>query len=246
MKIQGSVVLVTGANRGLGRAIVEELLRRGVKRVYAGARRADSLKPVLAAGNGRVVGLQLDVTKVADIRAAAERATDVNLLVNNAGVVQQLGGALADSSWVEAGRVEMDVNLFGAFEMTRAFAPILGANGGGAIAYINSVAGLVGFPMLASYSMSKAALHSLTQVARAMLAGQKTEVIGVYAGPVDTEMSAKIEIQKTPPVVVARGIVDGIDNGDEEVFPDPMSQALGSAFLQNPKEVERQVARMSS
>ncbi|HSP13478.1 MAG TPA: SDR family oxidoreductase [Thermoanaerobaculia bacterium] len=246
MKVQGSVALVTGANRGIGRSIVEELLARGAKRVYAAARNADSLKPILTAGGGRVTALQLDVTKSEDIRAAAGYATDVDLLINNAGVVDRYGAPLSDKGWLDSGRVEMEVNVFGPLEMTQAFAPILAANGGGAIIYLNSLAGLVGFPNLASYSMSKAALHSLTQVARTVLAGQKTKVVGVYAGPVDTDMAAQIPFQKTPPADVARMILDGVENGVEDVFPDPMSQAMGNAYLQNPKGAERQVAQMSS
>jgi NAD(P)-dependent dehydrogenase (short-subunit alcohol dehydrogenase family) len=243
VKIKGSIAFVTGANRGIGRAIVEELLERGAKRVYAAARNVRSLDPLVSE---RVIPIHLDVTKSPDVLAAAAQARDVNLLVNNAGVVQQYGGPLVDKRWVDAGRAEMDVNVFGAFEMTQAFAPVLAANGGGAIVYLNSVAGLVGFPMLASYSMSKAALHSLTQVTRTMLASQKTEVVGVYAGPVDTDMAAQVTLQKTSPAVVAREILDGVENGVEDVFPDPMSEAMGKAFLQNPKELERQVARMSS
>ena len=239
MTIQGSVALVTGANRGIGRALVEELLARGVRRVYAAARDEESV----GGDDPRIVAIRLDVTDPAEIRAAANRAQDVDLLVNNAGVVSRVGGPLTDSAWLEAGRNEMQVNVFGALQVTQAFAPVLAANGGGTIVNINSVASFVGFPVIASYSMSKAALHSLTQLTRSMLAAQKTKVIGVYPGPVDPEMTSELPIEKTSPAIVARLILDGLENGDEDVFPDPASQSMGKLFLADPKALERQIAQ---
>src|SRR5262249_25525860 len=176
------------------------------------------------------------------IAAAAATATDVEVLVNNAGIVGFAGGDFADPKWIEAGREEMEVNFLGTLAVTQAFAPVLARNGGGAIANLNSVASLVGFPILATYSASKAATHSLTQVTRAMLRGQNTQVFGVYPGPIDTKMGEVLPLEKASPADAARAIVAGIIAGDEEIFPDKMSQGTGPAFFANPKGLERQVA----
>lgn len=136
----------------------------------------------------------------------------------------------------------MEVNFLGTFAVTQAFAPVLAKNGGGAIANLNSVASFVSFPILAAYSASKAATHSLTQVTRAMLRGQHTQVFGVYPGPIDTQMGEVLTLEKASPADAARAIVAGIIAGNEEIFPDKMSQGTGPAFFADPKELERQVA----
>ena len=177
--VAGKTALVTGANRGIGEAIVDALVAAGVKKVYAAARNISALDPLVARHGSRVVPLQLDVTNAAQIAAAAATATDVDLLVNNAGIVGFFGGEFTDPKWIEGGRREMEVNFLGTFAVTQAFAPVLAKNGGGAIANLNSVASFVSFPILAAYSASKAATHSLTQVTRAMLRGQHTQVFGV-------------------------------------------------------------------
>jgi NAD(P)-dependent dehydrogenase (short-subunit alcohol dehydrogenase family) len=140
----------------------------------------------------------------------------------------------------------MEVNFFGTFAVMQAFAPVLARNGGGAIVNIGSVASLVNFPMLLAYSASKAATHSVTQAARAMLKAQGTQVFGVYPGPIDTRMAADITLPKTSPADAARAIVAGIEAGTEEIFPDPMSQGMGGAFLAGPKALEREVAAMAA
>ena len=240
--IQGKTALVTGANRGIGAAIVDALVAAGAAKVYAAARNLNDLAPLTARHGKRVVALRLDVTDSAQIAAAAAAAPDVQLLVNNAGVAAHTGGAFTDPKWISAGRQEMEVNYFGTFAVTQAFAPVLARNGGGAITNIASVASLVNFAMLASYSASKAAAHSLTQATRAMLKGQGTQVFGVYPGPIDTRMAENIPFEKTSPADAARAIVAGIEAGTEEIFPDPMSQGMGAGYFANPKEVERQVA----
>ncbi|HMI37213.1 MAG TPA: SDR family oxidoreductase [Steroidobacteraceae bacterium] len=246
LKIAGTTALVTGANRGIGEAIVDALIARGAARVYAAARAAADLAPLLARHGRKVVALELDVTDAAQISAAAARAPDVQLLVNNAGVAAHVGGSFTDSQWVSAGRQEMEVNFFGTFAVMQAFAPVLARNGGGAIVNIGSVASLVNFPLLLAYSASKAATHSVTQAARAMLKAQGTQVFGVYPGPIDTRMAAGITLPKTSPADAARAIVAGIESGTEEIFPDPMSQGMGSAFLASPKALEREVAAMAA
>lgn len=242
--IEGGTALVTGANRGIGRAITEALLERGVRRVYAGARRAESLDGLVEAYGDRVVPVTLDVTDSEAIRRTAEVVGDVDLLINNAGVAAYGDSGFEDRRWLEAGRAEMEVNVFGTFELTQALAPILGRNGGGAIVNIISIAGLTMFPSFLSYSLSKAALHSLTQATRVFLGGQGTLVIGVYPGPVDTDMAAAITLDKVSPESVAGAILDGIEAGVEEIYPDPMAQQFGAAYSSAPKELERQVAAM--
>ena len=239
--LSGKTALVTGANRGIGEAIVDALVAAGVKKVYAAARNISALDPLVARHGSRVIPLQLDVTNAAQIAAAAATATDVELLVNNAGIVGFHGGDFTDPNWIEGGRREMEVNFLGTFAVTQAFAPILAKNGGGTIVNLNSVASFVSFPVLASYSASKAATHSLTQVTRTMLRGQHTQVFGVYPGPIDTRMAEVLTLEKASPADAARAIVAGIIAGDEEIFPDRMSQATGPAFLTDPKGLERQV-----
>jgi len=239
--VRGKTALVTGANRGLGEAVVGALLAEGAAKVYACARSIESLSALSARHGGRVIALQLDVTDPAQIAAAAVEAPDVELLVNVAGVCSYAGGEFKDPKWITAGRQEMDVNFFGTFALTQAFAPILAKNGGGAIANVASVASLVNFSLLATYSASKAAMHSLTQAARAMLKGQGTQVFGIYPGPIDTRMAEGVDVPKTAPSEVAREIVDGIVTGSEDIFPDPMSRDLGAGFFSSPKETERQV-----
>src|SRR5258706_1672114 len=238
--LSGKTALVTGANRGIGEALVDALVAAGVKRVYAAAGTLAALDPLVDRHGSRVVPLQLDVTNAAQIAAAATTAADVDLLVNNAGIVGFSGGEFSDPKWIDAGRQEMEVNFLGTFPVTQAFAPILAKNGGGAIAHLNSVASFVSFPILAAYSASKAATHSLTQVARAMLREQNTQVFGVYPGPIDTRMGEAVTLEKASPADAARAIVAGIIAGNEEIFPDKMSQGTGPAFFANPKGLERQ------
>jgi len=235
------VVLVTGANRGIGRALVHALLARGVRKVYAAARRPDSLADLVAGAPDRVVPLRLDVTQAAQVRQAAEQAGDVDLLVNNAAILGHAFAGFEDPLWLDAARQEYETNVVGALRVSQAFAPVLARNGGGAIANLNSVASFVSFPILAAYSASKAATHSLTQVTRAMLREQGTQVFGVYPGPIDTDMGEVLTLEKTSPADAARAIVAGIAAGDEEIFPDKASRGLGAGFLADPKGLERQV-----
>ena len=244
VRIENSVALVTGANRGIGAAITRALLERGARKVYAGARRTESLTGLVEEFGDRVVPLELDVTDPEQVRAAADAARDVQILVNNAGVAGTANVLLTDPRAAEFEREEFEVNVFGLLAVTRAFAPALEANGGGAVVNLASVASLVSFPMFQTYSASKAAVHSLTQALRIAL--PDTRVIGVYPGPIDTEMAEAIPFEKTSPQVVAGEILDGIESGTEEVFPDYMSREMGAGFLADPKGLERQVQGMAA
>ncbi len=240
-RIEGTVALVTGANRGIGKALVEELLSRGARKIYLGARRLEALDDLVGTHGDRLVPLQLDVTSGEDVETAASRAEDVRILINNAGLALPTPQEAATSELLESARKEMEVNLFGALALTKAMAPALGANGGGAVVNMVSVAGLVNFPSFFSYSLSKAALHSLTQGLRALLAPQGTLVVGVYPGPVETEMAKQIQLPKTPARVVAKAILEGVEDGREEILPDPMAQQIGGLYFRDPKALEKQM-----
>jgi len=238
-RIEGAVALVTGANRGIGRALTEALLARGVKKVYATARDPEALR---ALRNERLVSLQLDVTDADQVRAAGEAASDVELVFSNAGVAFPSG--IAEPTVLDQARREMEVNYFGPLQLIRRLAPTLARNGGGAVVNIGSAAGLTNIAFLPTYSASKAALHSLTQAARILLGAQGTSVFGVYPGPVDTDMTRGFAMPKTSPRDVAFAILDGIEAGQEDIFPDPFAVGFGRLFESSPKAAERQNAAM--
>ncbi len=239
MNITRSVALVTGANRGIGRALVSALLTSGAAKVYAAARDVAKLN-----GTGehpRVVPLRLDVTDEASIEAAARSAEDVTLLINNAGVLDF--GAVLDTPRAAFER-NFGTNFYGLLAMTRAFAPAIERNGGGAVVNILTLVALASMPGLGVYNASKAAAWSLTQSLRAGLGGKGIAVHGVFPGAVDTDMLAGVEMAKTSPADVARAVVDGVARGVEDIFPDPMSSALYDAWRRDHKAVEKQFAAM--
>jgi NAD(P)-dependent dehydrogenase (short-subunit alcohol dehydrogenase family) len=241
-KIEGQTALVTGANRGIGRAYVEELLAAGASKIYAAARKPESLEQLVAEGNGRIIPVALDVTKPDQIKALALAHSDTTLVVNNAGIASFEG--LIHARDISPAKQEMETNYFGTLNMIRAFAPVLAANGGGAIINMASIASHVNFPVLGSYSASKAAVHSLTQGIRAELAGQGTQVVGVYPGPVDTDMAKSFPMEKTLPKAVVRRVLDGLEAGEEDIYPDPMAVEMHAGLLNDPKAVERQAGDM--
>lgn len=231
MTIADKTVLVTGANRGIGKALVEEALRRGAKRVYAGTRQP------LAHSDGRVTPLTLDVTNAAQIQAAVERVESLDILINNAGIA--LYDDLSNSGPIEQ---SLAVNLFGPFHVIRATLPLL-KRSKGAIVNNLSLNALAPLPVIPAYSISKAAAFNMTQSLRALLGGQGVTVHGVLLGPVDTDMTRGFEIPKTSPESVAAGIFDGLENGEEDIFPDPMSQSIAEGWRTGvAKAFERQLA----
>jgi NAD(P)-dependent dehydrogenase (short-subunit alcohol dehydrogenase family) len=241
-RIKGATVLVTGASRGIGHAITRALLERGAARVYATARQPEDLSRLVKEYPERVIPLQLDVTDPVQVQATAVIAADVDILVNNAGAA--LGGWIESDALLANARQEMEVNYFAPLSLLQSFSPVLSRNGGGAVVNISSVAGLTSFPFFPTYSASKAAVHSLTQAARMLLAGQGTLSYGVYPGPVDTDMARDLDMEKATPASVADAILDGIEAGQEEIFTDPFARQFGEQFQASPKASERQVAAM--
>jgi NAD(P)-dependent dehydrogenase (short-subunit alcohol dehydrogenase family) len=237
-RIEGRVALVTGSNRGIGLALVEALLAWGARKVYAAARKPEALAELAGASQGVVVPLRLDITEAAHVQQAVAAADDVDLLINNAAVLGHAFGGFEDPIWLDAARQEYETNVVGSLRVSQAFAPVLARQGGGTIVNVASVAGLVGMPMVLTYSSTKAALHSLTQSTRQMLRGQGTRVVGVYPGPVDTDMAAAVTIPKTSPASVAQAVLDGLEEGLEEIYPDPFAREYGDAYAVNPKGLE--------
>ncbi|TWJ17581.1 SDR family oxidoreductase [Geobacter argillaceus] len=242
MDLKGKTVLVTGANGGIGKALVKRLLDKGVAKVYAAARTANAVEELARLDPDRLFAVRLDVTNAASVEAVAKYCKDVDVLVNNAGVNRCMW--FMGPTGMESAHEEMEVNFFGTLAMCRAFAPIIAARGDGAIVNISSIIGLVNLPLNGTYCASKAAGHSLLQGVRAELAPRGIKVIGVYPGPVDTRMTAGQEIPKATPDQIADAILAGLENGDEEIFPDPMSQHVHAMLLKAPKQVEREFAAM--
>jgi NAD(P)-dependent dehydrogenase (short-subunit alcohol dehydrogenase family) len=224
VNVKGSTVVVTGGQRGLGKAIVQELLERGAAKVYATAR---SPKP---SDDPRVVSVALDVTDPASVAALAVTASDASIVVNNAGT---LGAPKLLSADIEEIREVFETNYFGALRVAKAFAPVLAANGGGALVDIHSVLSWVGG--FGGYGDSKAAFWSATNSLRIELAPQGTLVTGVHLGYTDTDMVSEFDVPKNSPQQVARDIVDGIEHGDAEVLADDVTRQV-KASLSGPVE----------
>lgn len=218
MKIENSVVLVTGANRGIGLAFTRALLARGARKVYAAAR-----NPATVTLRG-VQALQLDVTKPEEVAAAAQHAADVTLVINNAGIAQP-GGFLASDSETVSRRI-FETNVFGMLSMSKTFAPVLKANGGGALLNVLSVASWVNGGELAAYSASKSAAWSLTNALRHELAAQRTQVLGLHMAYVDTDLTRGFDVQKSSADDIVQRALDGLEAGADEVLADALTQQI--------------------
>jgi NAD(P)-dependent dehydrogenase (short-subunit alcohol dehydrogenase family) len=226
MKLDNAVVLITGANRGIGLAFAREVLARGARKVYAGARNAGS---VTLPG---VEAIQLDVTRPEDVAAAAARCKDVTLLINNAGIAS-IGGFLADTS-VESARAHLETNFFGPLRMSQAFAPVLAANGGGAILNVLSVASWINRPLLGVYGATKSAAWALTNCLRHELHAQGTQVLGMHVGFVDTDLTRSIDAPKSPPEAIVRRTLDALEAGAQEVLADEMTRQVKQGLSAEP------------
>ncbi|MBC8161638.1 MAG: SDR family oxidoreductase, partial [Roseiflexaceae bacterium] len=232
MKLNNATIFLTGANRGIGHALIEQLRQHGVRRIYAATRKPEAFKDI---ASDSLVPLKLDITDRRQVQAVAAQAHDTTVLINNAGALAF--GSLLDSP-LELIMRDMDTNYFGTLHMVRAFAPMIAQNGGGAIANLLSLVSLASMPSLGGYSASKAALFSLTQAIRAELTGKGIVVHGVYPGAVDTEMIAGLTLPKANPAEVAAAIVGGIANDVEDIYPGSMAQEMSQVWLQNPKQLE--------
>jgi NAD(P)-dependent dehydrogenase (short-subunit alcohol dehydrogenase family) len=240
MQLEHTVALVTGANRGLGREFVLDLIEHGTARVYATARDVANLEPLVAAAPDRIVALQLDVEDLTSIQRAAERARDVTVLINNAGVLST-GGPL------EIGNDSLDrdlsVNLKGLLQVTRHFAPVIATNGGGAIINMLSLLSFVSAPAFAAYNASKAAAWSISMSLRPKLSADGVKIINAFPAGIDTDMLAGVDGDKDAPRSVARAILDAVEAGQEDVYP-CSAAAIYAAWRQDPKQVERNFGAM--
>jgi len=233
MTIPDKAVLITGANRGIGQALVKEALRRGAKRVYAGTRQP------LTHSDERVTPLTLDVTSAPQIREAVEKVESLDVLINNAGLA--LYDDLSDRATIEQ---HLAVNLFGTYGVTQAFLPLLTRSRGAIVNNVSMMA-FAPLPLTPAYAISKAAAFNMTQSLRALLAGQGVSVHAVLTGPVDTDMTRGFDIPKASPESVARAIFDGVENEEEDIFPDPMSATMADSWRNGPaKALESESAAL--
>ncbi len=235
--VKDQIALVTGANRGIGKAITESLLKHGAKMVYAAVRDVSSVAPLVAEYGVQVMPVELDLTKPDTIQAAAETASDVSLVINNAGVLRT-ATALSDDA-IEALQFEMDANVYGLIRVAQAFAPVLKSNGGGAFVQLNSVVSMKCFPQFTTYCASKAAAYSVTQALRSLLEEQGTQVVSVHPGPIDTDMgdAAGLGEIAEPPELVGESIVEALKAGHFHAYPDSMARQVGEVYHEFAKNV---------
>lgn len=228
--IENKITLVTGANRGIGKAIVDSFIQHGAAKVYAGVRTLDKADALLAEYGDKIIPVKIDYNDPKSFVSAANEASDVEIVVSNAGILQR--AKVLDDNVIENFEKELEVNVYGLLRMARAFAPILKANGGGVFVQLNSVASLKSFPDFATYCASKAAAYSFTQALRNDLADQNTHVLSVHPGPIETDMAhqAGMGSMGDPVSVVSEGIIQAIKAGDFHLFPDTMAKQFEEAY----------------
>jgi NAD(P)-dependent dehydrogenase (short-subunit alcohol dehydrogenase family) len=228
--IDHKVALVTGANRGIGRTIVETFLERGVRKVYLGVRNLESVADLEQQYVDRVTPIHIDLSRPSTIISAAANAQDVDIVVNNAGILKNASPLQPES--IDALETQMDINVAGLLRMAQAFAPVLKANGGGAFVQLNSIASVRSFPAFATYAASKAAAYSITQALRHEMAEQNTVVLSVHPGPISTDMAnnAGLSDIAEPPGLVAEGIIEALKKGECHLFPDSMARELWQEY----------------
>ncbi|WP_088241628.1 SDR family oxidoreductase [Calothrix rhizosoleniae] len=228
--ISNKTILVTGANRGIGKVLVETFVEHGATKVYAAVRNLESASPLVEKYGDKVVPIQIDLGNPQSIVAAAQIAKDVQVVVNNAGAFK--GTNPLDNNAIASLEFEMNINVYGLIHMAQAFAPVLQANGGGVFAQLNSVVSMKTFSNFATYSASKAAAYSITQALRELLKEQGTIVLSVHPGPIATDMgdaAGLTEIAESP-ILVAEGIIKALEAGDFHVFPDSMAKQIGGVY----------------
>jgi NAD(P)-dependent dehydrogenase (short-subunit alcohol dehydrogenase family) len=229
-EISGRTCLVTGANRGIGKSILESFIEHGASRVYAAVRDVKSATTLVQEHDDKVVPLRLDLSDTDSIKEAAAAAGDVEVVVNNAGVLTN--GTPLDDQALKNLAFEMDVNVNGLIRMAQGFAPILKNNGGGVFAQLNSVASMKSFPAFSTYCASKAAAYSITQALRLTLAEQGTTVLSVHPGPIATDMgdAAGLTDIAEPASLVGEAIIAALRDGDFHAYPDSMAKQVGAAY----------------
>ena len=238
ISIKDSVALVSGANRGIGKAITEELLSKGIKKVYAGARKLESLTTLKEKYGNRLEPLQLDVTNQESVDSAAKVASDATMLINNAGTMAH--GGFNSENMLESINQNMEVNVLGVARLTQAVLPNIENKPNATVATVYSVVGLGSMPMMNGYCISKAAVHSMIQGLRGELQESNVLVAGIYPGPIDTDMAKGFEgIELDKPENLAKNVVIALEKGDEDIFPDVMSEQVKQAYGTTPKEVEK-------
>ncbi len=231
MQVEGKVAFVSGSNRGIGKALTIALLEHGAKKVYAGARDITKLESLKSCYGDRLVPIELDVINDNSISQAVSFATDVEILINNAGIFSV--GNFLNGNLLESLHTNFEVNVLGLVKLTHAFLEILRKQDSAAIACVSSIIGL-------TYCASKAAVHSVIQGLRGELKDSNILVSGVYPGPIDTDMTKELEMDKDSPENVAENIIKGLKAGEEDIFPDSMSSEVGKAYFESPKFVEKQ------
>ena len=238
MDFKNKTVLVTGANRGIGKAIVDELLKNDVRKVYAAARKVPSLPQW---NDDRVIALELDITKDDQVTAATQAAHDTEILINNAGVATFASFFAGTTDQIKN---DMDTNYYGTLNMMRSFVPVLEKADKSAIVNVVTIGAFVNFPMIGGYCASKAALFSLSQGARMELAPKGISVHTVNPGPIDTDMAKDFEMDKTSPAVTAQNIIDGVKSNTADIFPDPGGQGMFEVWKKDYRELENMVGQM--
>ena len=242
MNLEGAVPIVTGGNRGIGEGFVRAFFEAGIGRVFVGARNPDDAGHLVEEFGSAVQVVPLDVTDAAQVASAAQRCADVSIVVNNAGAFTNR--LLIGAEDMSGARQEMEVNYFGTLSMCRAFAPVLAANGGGAIVNVLSAAALVDIPNMGGYGPSKTATRFLSAGVRAELADQGTQVTALIVGSVETRMSAHVEGSKEQPIDIGRVGIRAIRKNIDELDTDWMATSVRAAVAQDPKGYERRLAKL--